>query len=66
MKVLEKRPFLVYDCKLCKAKLEAEVSDVRAVRDFDGDACAWIECPICGDHKYLKSSEVPPKAFKTK
>ena len=66
MKVLEKRPWLVYDCKLCNAKLEAEVSDVHAFSDCDGDVFAWIECPVCGDHKHLKRGEVPPKAFKSK
>ncbi len=63
MKVLEKRAWLVYDCKLCNSKLEAEVGDVRSYVDCDGDMTAWLECLVCGDKKYLKRNEVPPKAL---
>ncbi len=66
MKVLEKKPFMVFDCLLCHSKLEAEVSDVRGYVDSDGDSSHWLECAVCGCKKYLKSAEVPPKAFKSK
>ena len=64
MKVLEKKPFKVYNCGLCDSKLEAEVCDVKGFVDCDGDSAYWLECAVCGSKKYLKSNEVPPKAMK--
>lgn len=64
MKVLEKKPFMVFDCSLCHSKLEADVGDVKGYTDCDGDSSYWIECPVCGKQKYLSAREVPPKACK--
>jgi len=64
MKVLEKKPFMVFECGLCHSKLEAEVEDVKGFTDSDGDSFYWIACPVCGSKKYLSYKEVPPKAEK--
>lgn len=62
MKVLEKKPFMVFECKMCHSKLEADASDVEGYVDWEGDASYWLACPVCGSKKYLKWDEVPPKA----
>ncbi len=67
MKILDAGKWKVYDCKLCRAKLEAEPADVKYVpRDGDGDAYGWLECPVCGSREYLDYSEIPPIAMKGK
>lgn len=66
MKVLEKKPFKVFDCALCHSKLEAEVEDVKGHVDWEGDSSYWLECAVCGNKKYLSDKEVPPKARKSK
>ncbi|OGZ07839.1 MAG: hypothetical protein A3D65_04255 [Candidatus Lloydbacteria bacterium RIFCSPHIGHO2_02_FULL_50_13] len=64
MKILEKKPFLVFECVLCHSKLEAEVGDVKGFVDWEGDSSYWVECAVCGSKKYLSYKEVPPKAVK--
>lgn len=51
--------------KGCGAKLRALASDVR-IGEFDGAYCEsgewkfYVTCPVCGEQKTLKDSDVPP------
>ncbi len=66
MKVLEAKPWKIFNCASCGSKLEAEVSDVKcnAGRDISGcyDEDYYLECPVCGGVNHLSYKEVPPKA----
>ncbi len=66
MKVLEKKPFMVFECKMCHSKLEADAEDVKSSQDCEGYSVYWLACAVCGKEKFLSGGEVPPKAYKSK
>ena len=68
MKIIEEKPFLKrYKCRECKSTLEADIDDVQVGyfgANYGGDTPDreyYVECPVCGDERILKDSEVTGK-----
>lgn len=63
MKVLEHTPWVYqFECKGCRAKLEAEASDVRVrVYETDDESSRryYIPCGVCGDPHPLEGQALP-------